>query len=204
MGTDSKPGPGDAAPFRALLDALAASFAEEGRPGGDAAVAALRHADTADYRRARSTSKPDALLSTACALPDALPSAGLVMACAPWIDWTPWEGEGLDAGVSARLHSAELVGPDGHLPADDVRVGLLVSEPATDYPVSSHSGEETYLVLAGTAEWTIGNSPYTACPPGSLIHHPAWERHGRRTTKEPFLGAWRWSGDLDLGSFRVA
>lgn len=204
MGNHSKPMSDDAALFRALLDALAVSFAEEHRPGGDAAVAALYHADTADYRRARSATKPDALLNAACALPDALPSAGLVKACAQWIDWTPWEGEGLDAGVSARLHSAELVGPDGHLPAGDVRVGLLLSEPETDYPVSSHSGEETYLVLAGTAEWTVGDSPYTAYPPGTLIHHPAWEKHGRRTTKEPFLGAWRWSGDLDLSSFRVA
>ena len=189
--------PDDAALLQDLLGALADGFAGEGRPGGDAAAAALRAADPAAYRRMPSASQPVALLYAACALPDAMPAAGLVAACCPLIDWTPWEGEGLEAEVSARLHSAELLGPDGHIPAVDVRVGLLLSEPATDYPVSSHSGEETYLVLAGTAQWTVGGSPYTAHAPGTLIHHPAWEKHGRRTSVEPFLGAWRWSGDLD-------
>ena len=193
----------DAVLLHALLGALAAAFEKESRQGGDAAVVALRAADTGNYRRAASSSRPDALLDTACALPDALPAAGLVLACSNLIDWTPWEGEGLDAAVSARLHSAELVGPDGHIPDQGVRVGLLVSEPETDYPVSSHSGEETYLVLAGRAEWTVGDEPYRIHPPGSLIHHPAWAPHGRRTRNEPFLGAWRWSGDLDLSSFRV-
>ncbi|MEX3007304.1 dimethylsulfonioproprionate lyase family protein [Hoeflea sp. TYP-13] len=195
--------PGEAADFRALFDALAMAFETEGRPGGDEAVAALRAADTAAYRRAASASHPGALLEEACALVGALPEAGLVLACRRLIDWTCWQGEGLDAGVSARLHAAELVGPDGHIPAKNVRIGLLVSEPDTNYPVSSHSGEETYFVISGTAEWTVGDEPYRARAPGTLIHHPAWVPHGRRTLTEPFLGAWRWSGDLDLASFRV-
>ena len=195
--------PKQAAELQALLGALAAGFSKEGRPGGDAAAAALRSADTSAYRRAASSSQPGGLLDAACALPGALPAAALVLACRDLIDWTSWEGEGLDPAISARLHSAELVGPDGHIPADDVRIGLLLSAPNTDYPVSSHSGEETYLVIAGAAEWTVGDNPYRMQPPGSLIHHPAWAPHGRRTAEEPFLGAWRWSGDLDLSSFRV-
>lgn len=195
--------PSDADAVRILLGALAAAFSREGRPGGDQAVEALQAADTGNYRRAASGSNPDALLDAACALPDALPAAGLVHECRTLIDWTCWQGEGLADTISANLHSAELVGPDGHIPAEHVRIGLLLSEPGTDYPVSSHSGEETYLVLSGSAEWIVGDEPYTLHPPGSLIHHPAWAPHGRRTLGEPFLGAWRWSGDLDLKSFRV-
>ena len=105
--------------------------------------------------------------------------------------------------MAANLYSAELVGPDGHFEAPDVRVGLLLFEAETNYPISSHSGEETYLVIAGVAEWKVAETPYTAQVPGSLIHPPAWILHGRRTGDEPFLGTWRWSGDLDLTSFKV-
>ena len=196
-------GPNERTAFNALLAALADAFALEGRAGGDLAAAALRAAMTRPYRRARATSAPGLLLDAACALPEARPIAALVLACRPAIDWTHWEGEGLAGEVSSRLHTAELVGPDGHIAADGVRVGLLISDAGTDYPVSSHSGEETYYVIAGVAEWTVADTPYAQQPPGALIHHPAWAAHGRRTRSEPFLGAWRWSGDLDLSSFTI-
>ncbi len=191
------------ASFDGLLNALADAFAGEGRPGGNAAATALRAARDRPYRAMPGTSEPTDLLTAACTHADAFPVAASVMSCAPLISWTNWEGEGLEAGVSSNLHTAELVGPDGHIEAEGVRVGLLVSDKATDYPVSRHSGEETYLVISGTAEWTVDGGPYRAHPPGTLIHHPAWAPHGRRTLAEPFLGAWRWSGDLDLSSFSV-
>ncbi|WP_419908096.1 dimethylsulfonioproprionate lyase family protein [Hoeflea sp.] len=198
-----KPSPERSA-FNTLLQSLADAFASEGRPGGDQAVAALRAARSQPYRRTASQADLGPLLNTACDLAGALPFSQSIAHCSTLLDWTLWEGTGLDPSVSARLFSTELVGPDGHIAADGVRIGLLVSEPSTDYPVSSHSGEETYLVLAGTAEWIVGDQDYVACPPGTLIHHPAWVPHGRRTLDEPFLGAWRWSGDLDLSTFRVA
>ena len=106
--------------------------------------------------------------------------------------------------ISARLFSTELLGPDGHFHDDVVRVGLLLSEPETNYPVSSHSSEETYFVISGEAEWIVGTGEYQRHPPGSFVHHPAWETHGRCTLLEPFLGAWRWSGNLDLSTFSVS
>ncbi len=189
--------------FDALLYALAAAFDAEGRPGGTAA-AALTEATTRPYRRAASNSDPGELLDAACSLPDALPVAAQVLASRRLIDWTSWTGDGLAADISANLYTAEVVGPDGHIAAADVRIGLLVSAADTDYPVSSHSGEETYLVLSGVAEWTVDGGSYEAQQPGALIHHPAWVPHGRRTLNQPFLGAWRWSGDLDLSSFKVS
>ena len=109
----------------------------------------------------------------------------------------------LAENIASNLYTTELVGPDGHFFHDDVRIGLLVSDMETDYPVSSHSGEETYYVISGTAEWTVDGGPYQFHPPGSFIHHPSWTPHGRRTSNEVFLGAWRWSGDLDLDSFKL-
>lgn len=193
----------DRSSFNALLGALAEVFAGEGRPGGHLAAAALSAAIRTPYRRTTSRADPHAVLKSACANRSAHPLAASVWACRERLDWTAWEGEGLASDVSANLYTTELVGPDGHCLAEAVRVGLLVSDADTDYPVSRHSGEETYFVISGVAEWTVGGSPYTAQAPGRFIHHPAWAPHGRRTRAEPFLGAWRWSGDLDLSSFSV-
>ncbi|WP_136658183.1 dimethylsulfonioproprionate lyase family protein [Nitratireductor sp. XY-223] len=196
--------PEERAAFDRLTSLLADAFAEEGRPGGDMAAKALRAAPALPYRRTVSGADPGPVLDVACGLSGALPLGASVLACRHLLDWISWEGTGLERSVSARLYTTELVGPDGHVAAESVRIGLLASEAWTDYPISSHAGEETYLVIAGTAEWSVGGGDYAAHAPGALIHHPSWVLHGRRTLDEPFLGAWRWSGDLDLSTFRVA
>ncbi|TQV80634.1 dimethylsulfonioproprionate lyase family protein [Denitrobaculum tricleocarpae] len=196
--------PGAREKFDLLLGELARAYEAEGRPGGDEAVTALKSAIGRPFRRRPGRSDAGPLLEAACGLVNALPIARRVLECASLLDWECWEGTGLAEDISSNLHTTELVGPDGHIYAESARVGLLVSERGTDYPISSHSGEETYLVIAGVAEWTVGAQDYTPQPPGSLVHHPAWVPHGRRTANEPFLGAWRWSGDLDLSSFSVS
>lgn len=75
--------------------------------------------------------------------------------------------------VSSKLHTTELVGPDGHIQADRVRVELLVSDIETDYPMSVHAVEETYLVIAGVAEWAVGDTNFMQRAPGDFVHHPA-------------------------------
>ena len=186
-----------------LLDGLVVAYGREEREGAALAVAALKDVKTKEYRRTTSTVDPEPVLLNACALPNALPICAEILGCNKLLDWTCWEGKGLSSSVSARLFSTELVGPDGHFPSPAVRVGLLVSEPLTDYPISSHSGEETYFVIAGEAKWAQGDACYRSHSPGEFVHHPAWMPHGRRTDVEPFLGAWRWSGDLDLATFSV-
>lgn len=189
--------------FNALLAALSNVFSQEGRLGGDIASKALRSATQRPYGRRASKMKPGPLLAQACALENALPEAGLALACSDLLDWEHWQGDGLANEISSSLYTTELIGPDGHVEHGSVRVGLLVSDAGTDYPLSSHAGEETYYVIAGEAEWVIEGSSYLRRPPGTFIHHPAWKQHGRRTMSEPFLGAWRWTGDLDLSSFKV-
>lgn len=186
-----------------IFAALIPTFEEEHRPGGMAAAAALRRARSQPYRGLQATADPKSLLETVCTQPGALAIAASILACRSLIAWSNWTGEGLADDLSSGLYTAELIGPDGHIVDDNVRIGLLISDAAIDYPMSRHSGEETYIVISGVAEWSVDNGPYSTKAPGSLIHHPAWVPHGRRTSKEPFLGAWRWSGDLDLSSFSV-
>ncbi|MCV0427796.1 MAG: hypothetical protein K5905_20255 [Roseibium sp.] len=189
--------------FNSVLKSIANEFSLEGRAGADLAAMRLRNAVSKPCRSRISQLKPLSLLQEVCNLPNAVEMADFVLECAPLLDWEQWEGRGLSKDISNRLFTTELLGPDGHIHDNQIRVGLLVSEPFTDYPVSNHSGEETYFVISGEAEWVVGSGNYQCYPPGSLIHHPSWEIHGRRTLSEPFLGAWRWSGDLDLSTFSV-
>ncbi len=189
--------------LEALLLELADAFAQEGRSGGALTSSVLRAADASGYRALPAGADPGGTLTQAATAPSALPMAAHVLAARDLISWSYWGAEKLEREVARGLYSTELVGPDGHIGAEDVRVGLLVSDAGIDYPVSSHSGEETYFVISGTAGWVVGDTPYTPKAPGSFVHHPAWVPHGRRTGSEPFLGAWRWSGNLDLTSFRV-
>lgn len=186
-----------------IFDALLVTFGDEGRPGGDAAVHALTQARRIDMDLSTGESAPRSLLEAAVDQPSALPLSSAVCACARLLHWQHWAEGKLDSAVSSNLYTTELIGPNGiwHDPA--VRIGLLVSAADTDYPVSSHSGEETYFVISGVAEWTLDDGIYRPVRPGEMVHHPAWKPHGRRTLDEVFLGAWRWSGDLDLDSFRV-
>ena len=186
-----------------IFDALRAAYGRENRPGGDAAERSLAAVRPDVNDLSSSGTAPLSLLDAAAGQASALPLAKAVCECAGLFAWQHWaEGE-LDAEVSSNLYTTELVGPDGVWFDSAVRVGLLISAADTDYPVSSHSGEETYYVISGVAEWTLGDGIYRPVHPGELVHHPAWKPHGRRTLNEVFLGAWRWSGDLDLASFRV-
>ena len=190
--------------FDALLQEIASVFSAEGRPGGDAAALRLREARYRPFLPGMANTHAMTLLRQACQLGNAVDWARLVLECAAHLAWEHWQGTGLSDRVSSSLYTTELLGPDGHIRDDEVRVGLLVSEANTDYPLSSHSGEETYYVIAGEADWVLDKAPYRRVPPGSLVHHPAWAKHGRKTLSEPFLGAWRWSGNLDLKSFEIA
>ena len=186
-----------------LLLALIDAWRREQRPGGDVAVQALLSARQTEIELEIGETAPLSLLEAAAEQQGAMPLAATVLECCQCFHWQHWAEGTLDAEVSANLYTTELVGPDGLVYDADARIGLLVSAADTDYPVSSHSGEETYLVISGVAEWTLDDGLYRSVPPGELVHHPAWKSHGRRTLDEVFLGAWRWSGDLDLASFRV-
>lgn len=186
-----------------LLESLAKVYGNEGRPGGDAACAALRAAHGSAFRRFATSSDPVNVIGKASIQASALSMVSTILESWRLFGWANWEGEGLSDDVSSHLYTTELVGPDGHFNDNTVRIGLLVSDANTDYPISRHSGEETYFIISGTAEWSVDGNPYKAQAPGTYVHHPAWVPHGRRTTAEVFLGAWRWSGDLNLSSFSV-
>ena len=181
---------------------LADVYAREGRPGGDLAGESLVAA-TKGSIDLEPSAWPEELITLANTQEQALPIISTIVGCASVFKWSNWGEEILDGQVSGNLYFTELVGPDGLFADTSVRVGLQVSDKFIDYPLSSHAGEETHYVLSGTAHWILEGQDYIEKAPGSYVYHPAWKAHGRRTGGQIYLGAWRWSGDLDLDSFRL-
>ncbi len=112
----------------------------------------------------------------------------------PWVyHYSPRSAE---EDVGDRIAFAELIGPDGPLGAPNCRIGFTVMAENTLYPMHVHPAVELYLVLAGTARWQTPAADRRV-PPGHLVLHRSNEPHSMRTSDEPMLALWGWSGDID-------
>lgn len=102
--------------------------------------------------------------------------------------------------IAAMISVATLMGPEGPIPAPDVRLGLAYMRPNSYYPLHLHDADETYVIIAGQALWTAGDDVRMRGA-GEMIHHPSLMPHAFRTGAEGFLALWRWSGDINTHSY---
>ncbi len=191
--------------FAALLSGLADLFAVENRPGGDAAASALRDLISRPF-----SLPPAQALDNTGSCADALnirphPIAATVLAALPLICWRHF---GLENGrvprdIALRMATSELIGPDGMLPHDTVRVGLFMQTAGLDYIPHSHPAEETFIMLGGSGYWTCNDSAPILSAAGAIIHHPSGAPHATVTREEPLIAAWRWTGDICLVGYRL-
>ncbi|MEP4038284.1 dimethylsulfonioproprionate lyase family protein [Pseudophaeobacter sp.] len=116
----------------------------------------------------------------------------------PWGS-NPVEGN-TENSIAAMISVASLLGPEGPIPAPDVRLGLVYMQPESYYPLHLHDADETYAIIAGQALWTAGDD-IRMRKAGDMIHHPSLMPHAFRTGAEGFLAIWRWSGDINTHSY---
>lgn len=116
----------------------------------------------------------------------------------PWGS-NPVEGN-TENRIAAMISVASLLGPEGPIPAPDVRLGLVYMQPESYYPLHLHDADETYAIIAGQALWTAGDD-IRMREAGDMIHHPSLMPHAFRTGAEGFLAIWRWSGDINTHSY---
>jgi len=92
---------------------------------------------------------------------------------------------------------AEVVGRHGPFLSTRVRAGLGVWGPNIVYPPHRHRAEETYIVVAGAAEFTLGEdarAPASKRIAGDVVHVPSMTTHGFRTRDDPVLILYLWQG----------
>ena len=90
----------------------------------------------------------------------------------------------------------ELLGPAGHARDVSVAMGILLLAPRITYPPHAHHARETYVVVAGRAQWCQGDGSWRVRLPGDRIEHASSEPHAMRTTDEPLLAAYLWHDHL--------
>ena len=116
---------------------------------------------------------------------------------APALAWTySYPARAGQPDLSSAVAFSQIIGPGGIRRSDRLRLGLTLIAPGTHYPPHAHPAVETYLVIAGTAFWRLGEAPAAAQPPGALILHPSGAAHAMQTGAEPLLAIWSWRGDV--------
>lgn len=102
---------------------------------------------------------------------------------------------------SIRKVHVELLGPDGLVRSDAVRLGLYGMLPHADYGVRTHPAEEVFVMLAGAAFWKRGEAPYSLHGPGDRSYHPSNLPHATRTEELAFMSVYVWDGDISTDGY---
>jgi dimethylpropiothetin dethiomethylase len=179
----------------ALLSSAAEAYATAGTEASTHAADLLRGVSSRPV--VVSLKPPPADLSTALQALRPGPLKDVLARTASGFDWI-----GGDGRLSGRLASAELVGPDGIVKADNLRMGIFLQSPQTHYPLHSHAAEELYLVLAGTPLWQKDGGPFEPVSPGAAVQHLSYQRHSMKTERDGLLALWLWTGDLSFSSYQ--
>lgn len=97
----------------------------------------------------------------------------------------------------ANYGFAEIIGKRGPFLSDRVRAGIGVFGKGIDYPPHRHKAEEIYMILAGSADFQLGQGAPIRREVGELIHVPSYLVHGFRMTDNPLIVLYLWKdGDL--------
>lgn len=100
--------------------------------------------------------------------------------------------EKVPRGLDQKYAYAELVGPTGPVPSDQIILGLVLFAPDCVYPAHAHEGiTESYICLSGA----MSQNDQGVYVPGSMIFNPPGRTHRITVADlEPSLLAYAWLG----------
>ena len=120
-------------------------------------------------------------------------------------DWRPPETSKspLYAKHSIFKSHVELVGPDGLVKSESIRLGLYGMLPNSEYGVRTHPAEEIYIMLAGSVFETRRCAILCERPNGRS-HHPSLMPHASKTKDQSFMSVYAWVGDLSTDAYEYS
>ncbi|MGI9424030.1 MAG: dimethylsulfonioproprionate lyase family protein [Hyphomicrobiaceae bacterium] len=123
--------------------------------------------------------------------PPPLPKlADAFAALEPAFAWAPRAGsDAVPGGFRDRHANAVIVGQGGLEQHNDVRIGVSLVAPETDYPRHRHVPEEFYIVLSPGA-WMQNDRPLEEKQSGDLVHNVPNVWHAMRSGSVPLLAVW--------------
>lgn len=136
--------------------------------------------------------------------PEAHPCCALIKSLP--FNWVPPQTSSDPAYIahSASKVHVELLGPDGLVPSDQIRLGLYGIGPNAEYGLRTHPAEEIFVMLAGEADWMRGDAPYVPHQTGERSHHASMLPHATRTRARAFMSVYAWIGDISTEGYRYA
>ena len=113
-------------------------------------------------------------------------------------DWAPPETSNIRLYKQHSIFKAhvELLGPDGLVHSNKVRIGLYGMLPHSEYGIRTHPAEEIYIMLAGNCLWKRGAQAYQLAGVGERSYHPSMLPHATKTEQSAFMSVYLWAGDL--------
>ena len=100
-----------------------------------------------------------------------------------------------------KVH-VELLGPEGLIKSDGLRLGLYGMLPYFEYGIRIHPAEEVFLMLAGEALWKRGDQQYAPLGPGERSLHPSMLPHANKTEELSFMSIYVWRGDVSTDGYQ--
>lgn len=86
---------------------------------------------------------------------------------------------------------AEIVGPRGPFVSTNIRGGIGLYGPNMTYPLHRHGPDEVYVVVSGTARFTVDGA-VSSRGPGDVVHVPSLTEHGFTTNGAPLVVLYLW------------
>ena len=118
--------------------------------------------------------------------------AGVLSRLAPSLAWLHGY-KNLPPAMRERFAFSRLVGPKGHVYADDFALGLVLFAPNCTYPEHRHPNiSESYIVVAGQMSQ---NDSGVFRPPSLLYNPPGHTHHITTGNHSPCLLLYVWIGD---------
>ena len=177
-----------------LFEALAKAFDGSEEIEAIAKKALIQAASVAEYD---GPFKPlPEVFDEAMVAPDAHPSCAVLRKAK--LPWAPTQtiDDLLYAKHSLPKVHVELLGPEGLVRSDVVRLGVYGMLPGHEYGLRTHPAEEVFVMLAGKADWARGEERYQQLGPGERSYHPSMMPHASRTREYAFMSVYAWVGDL--------
>ena len=94
-----------------------------------------------------------------------------------------------------------ILGPNGLIKSDIVRIGLYGMLSQSEYGIRTHPAEEIYIGLAGVSYWKRGNDKYKLLLPSERSYHPSLMPHSSKTENKAFISVYVWSGNLSTDDY---
>ena len=120
------------------------------------------------------------------------------------LDWCPQttSNDSLYIEHSKRKAHVEILGPNGLISSNSVRIGLYGMLSQSEYGIRTHPAEEIYIALAGVSYWKRGSDKYQELLPGESSYHPSLMPHASKTEKKAFMSVYVWNGDISMDNYR--